>query len=361
MKRFLTGLSVALLAVSLSACGGSGGSGSTAATKSANNDPAAGTPEAILDEIQGDFNDTAQKLYDDQQSMFSEVGETYDSYIENKQLVQDWYDLTISETEELNARTQENSEAYFQAVIDSVDTSDSDAVDDAIDDFYDAIYDDAYGDYYDTVYDDLYDDAYDQYYDGIISDALDGAENYGEVYDALSTEYKALSDGRSGVYEAIADGRSEIYEICSNARSAEYSDEFTMDEIFRESVVNIQKDDKAGDEQSEPSTDSEAGKVAEADAETNNAGSVAGVSSDFKATMDQYEAFFDKYVEFMNAYDANSGSPELIAQYASMMSEYADTMEALDSIDGNSLSTADYAYYTEVMARITAKLAEVGQ
>ena len=84
-------------------------------------------------------------------------------------------------------------------------------------------------------------------------------------------------------------------------------------------------------------------------------------SADFKATMDEYEAFFNEYVDFMNAYSADPSSPDLLAQYSDMMTQYSEVMAALDGIDTESLSTDDYAYYTEVMARITTKLAEVGQ
>lgn len=84
------------------------------------------------------------------------------------------------------------------------------------------------------------------------------------------------------------------------------------------------------------------------------------VSPDFKASMDAYEDFFDEYVEFMNAYTANPTSTDLMAQYADMLSQYAETMNALNSIDTTNLSAADYAYYVEVTARITEKVASVG-
>lgn len=44
-----------------------------------------------------------------------------------------------------------------------------------------------------------------------------------------------------------------------------------------------------------------------------------------------------------------------------MMAQHSEVMTARDDIGTRSLSTADYAYYTEVMTRISAKLAEVGQ
>lgn len=81
------------------------------------------------------------------------------------------------------------------------------------------------------------------------------------------------------------------------------------------------------------------------------------VSPDFKKTMDEYEAFFDSYVDFMKSYDMND--PTMMTKYADFMSEYATTMSDLEKIDEESLSTADYAYYAEVMARINSKLLTV--
>ena len=85
------------------------------------------------------------------------------------------------------------------------------------------------------------------------------------------------------------------------------------------------------------------------------------VSADFKATMDQYEKFFDSYVDFMKSYDANNSTATQLKKYTEFMNEYSKTMDALNKIDQNSLSAGDKAYYVEVMGRITQKLAEVGQ
>lgn len=90
-------------------------------------------------------------------------------------------------------------------------------------------------------------------------------------------------------------------------------------------------------------------------------GGATEVSADFKATMDSYEAFFNEYVEFIQAYEADPSSPDLLAQYADIMTRYSEMAGEMEAIDEESLSAADYAYYIEVTGRITAKLAEIGQ
>jgi len=83
------------------------------------------------------------------------------------------------------------------------------------------------------------------------------------------------------------------------------------------------------------------------------------VTPSFKETMDSYEAFFDEYVAFMQEYANGGSSVSMLSDYATMMSRYSEAMSALDSIDTDSLSTADYAYYLEVLGRIQQKLLTV--
>jgi uncharacterized Zn finger protein (UPF0148 family) len=90
---------------------------------------------------------------------------------------------------------------------------------------------------------------------------------------------------------------------------------------------------------------------------TTNSGKV---TPSFKATMDSYEEFFDKYVAFMKKYNEADSNDyfAMLSDYAEMLTKYAEMTEAMDDIDTDSLSTADYAYYIEVTARIYVKLLE---
>ena len=72
--------------------------------------------------------------------------------------------------------------------------------------------------------------------------------------------------------------------------------------------------------------------------------------------MDQYEAFFDSYIAFLNQIENSGNVVSLYADYFDMLNKYAETMEKMEGIDANSLSAADQAYYIEVTSRITEKL-----
>ena len=167
--------------------GASGFAGRNAASQTVE----AGSPEVALKEIQADCNDTAQAIYDEQEKMFELVGDSYKDYKEHKDQIQGWYSLAVNDAEALGEHVRDNSRVRFQAVIDTVDLANENAVEDAIDADYD----------------------------------------YSEVSELMSAEYKTCADARSNVYEAIAGARFVAYEINSDARSAFHDDEFTMERL----------------------------------------------------------------------------------------------------------------------------------
>lgn len=84
----------------------------------------------------------------------------------------------------------------------------------------------------------------------------------------------------------------------------------------------------------------------------------SGVDPDLKEVLDGYEKFVNEYVDFMKEYTDNP-SLDAVAKYGKMMSDYAKHMDEIDDIDEDDLSDEDYAYYIEVTARVSKKLAEI--
>lgn len=83
------------------------------------------------------------------------------------------------------------------------------------------------------------------------------------------------------------------------------------------------------------------------------------VSADFKKMMDEYESFMDSYVEFMQEYKNSSDPTSMMTQYSEMIKEYGEFMNKVNAVETDKLSAADYAYYLEVTARVSKKLASV--
>lgn len=84
-----------------------------------------------------------------------------------------------------------------------------------------------------------------------------------------------------------------------------------------------------------------------------------GISPEFQAAMDSYEAFFDEYVDFMKRYQENPTDMSLLSEMGDMISREADMLKELDAWEHEDLNTAETAYYLEVHARIYKKLSEI--
>ena len=97
----------------------------------------------------------------------------------------------------------------------------------------------------------------------------------------------------------------------------------------------------------------------DAQAESGTATDSSTVSPDFKAAMDEYEAFFDSYVDYMNRCSENPSDIELLTGLSDMLTREAQMLRDFDAIEDEDLSDADMAYYLEVQARVLGKLATV--
>lgn len=83
-----------------------------------------------------------------------------------------------------------------------------------------------------------------------------------------------------------------------------------------------------------------------------------GVNPELKAFLDEYEAFMDEYIAFMKNYAESDDTAGMLLDYGNMMKEYADFMAAVGAYNTEEFSTADAAYYLEVVNRVNQKLLE---
>ena len=75
--------------------------------------------------------------------------------------------------------------------------------------------------------------------------------------------------------------------------------------------------------------------------------------------MDEYEKFIDKYVKFMKKYEEEGRPLSMLSEYTELMTQYTEFAETMAAYNGDNLSAADYAYYIEVMGRVSKKLLEL--
>lgn len=82
------------------------------------------------------------------------------------------------------------------------------------------------------------------------------------------------------------------------------------------------------------------------------------VTPELKSFLDSYEAFVDQYVELAKKYQANPSDLNLLSEYSDYLTKLSDFEKQANAYDQSesTMSTADYNYYIDSMARIQKKL-----
>lgn len=127
----------------------------------------------------------------------------------------------------------------------------------------------------------------------------------------------------------------------------------------QERVTEEPKETKEPKETEEPEKTAEPEETAEPAETEEPTEEPAGVSADFKAVMDEYEKFIDKYVKFMKKYEEEGHPLSMLSEYTELLTQYTEFAETMAAYNGDNLSAADYAYYIEVMGRVSQKLLEL--
>ena len=86
-----------------------------------------------------------------------------------------------------------------------------------------------------------------------------------------------------------------------------------------------------------------------------------GIRPEFREAMESYEAFFDDYAEFMQAYAESDDTLSMLGEYADFVAKYAELTADFEAIDESELSDAEAMYYAEVSLRISQKLLNAAQ
>ncbi len=305
----------------------------------------------ILSAITEDYNSTIAALALEAKELYNAVGSSYSDYVDNRQLILDYYTLTQLELVALSERTSESSFDYFRAVVATIDHGDSDAIEDAMDDYYDVVYEDVHDEFYDGIYEDIYDDIYDMYYDGILDDAYDTIE-YDEWSDTRSEAYEDWSDARSDIYELWSDSRSLIYEYWSDVNS-----ELIWDDNFDvESIINDLDEPITASDDEMNSDEPESDMTDETEIDTSGTDD-SSTNTEWRQFLVDYEAWIDSYIEFIEEYNDDPTNPELLVEYTELLVAMAEWSESAGELE-EELSAEDAIEYAETMVRLMTKLNE---
>ena len=89
------------------------------------------------------------------------------------------------------------------------------------------------------------------------------------------------------------------------------------------------------------------------------------VDPEFKAALDQYEAFINGYCDFLEAYLKADTDTQLsmMEDYTTWMNQYAEVMDAVRTLDAcqDEMTPAQLSYYVEVTARVSQRMIEFSE
>ncbi len=93
----------------------------------------------------------------------------------------------------------------------------------------------------------------------------------------------------------------------------------------------------------------------------NRENTTPNIRSNIKDLLDSYERFVDEYVAFMQRY-ANADSEEMLSMvgdYYNLIIQLGEFEEKVNALDESDLTTAEWAYYLEVVNRVNLKLLSI--
>ena len=89
------------------------------------------------------------------------------------------------------------------------------------------------------------------------------------------------------------------------------------------------------------------------------------VDPEFKAALDQYEAFVNGYCDFLEAYLKADTDTQLsmMEDFTTWMSQYSEVMDAVRTLDAcqDEMTPAQLSYYVEVAARVSQRMIEFSE
>ena len=168
-------------------------------------------------------------------------------------------------------------------------------------------------------------------------------------YSSSSTSYSASTEEGYSLMLFYSENNEEL----SVSLNAPAEEEPASDEAESETPAETPEPEATPEPEPAPEP--------EAPAEPEPTSGATSGSADFRAMVDEYEAFMNEYCDFMENYNSDSGNVVSMAlDYASMMSRYGEWAEKIDAIDESTLSAEDDLYFLDAQTRINQRLLSIG-
>ena len=148
------------------------------------------------------------------------------------------------------------------------------------------------------------------------------------------------------------DTEREYNDRYASESTTEVTEELTTEATTEKTTTAKKKEKKTTEQKTTEATE-------EATTEETTEETKSASNTDVIKFMDEYEAFIDKYVEFMQMYNQNPTDAELISQYSEILTQYNEFSKAAMELDEDAMTDEEAKYYLDSMTRINNKLLSV--
>ena len=152
----------------------------------------------------------------------------------------------------------------------------------------------------------------------------------------------------------VAAGFNVDYDRGDDTFSADHANGASIDVDFE--GFNTMKITVDAPEEGEPTAATSEPETAEPESEPSTSTDTS--SSDFRAMVDEYEAFMNQYVDFMTTYQSSDNTAAMLIDYTNMVKQYGEWTDKMANLDESTLSAEDSAYWLKVQERVNKKLAD---
>ena len=171
-------------------------------------------------------------------------------------------------------------------------------------------------------------------------------------------------DDKTHVTATYCDGHTKTSSLKTSKERALYASDFYEQIEVSEDFLSIYYDNakynttaKAQDKVEKKEDDNKTSSSSSSSTTSSNSNSSSS-NSQWRQVLSDYEAFMNRYVDFMKKYKNSSDTTSMLTDYTKLMKEYADWTQKIGDMKSD-LSGDDLNYYLEVMSRVTKKLSEV--
>lgn len=184
-------------------------------------------------------------------------------------------------------------------------------------------------------------------------------------YLSVDLEQRTEDDFNKYVEACKEKGFTVDYSSSSSSHFADNEDGYHLSLFYSEDEgeisiqLNAPRKEEPEAEETTPVQDSAPEEAPQNEPETSGD---ASVNSDYRAMVDEWEAFMNEYCDFMETYNSDSNNVVSMAlDYADMMSQYGEWAEKMSAVDDSTLTPEDVQYYVDAQTRINARMLEFGQ